>query len=224
MAVADHISLSQILPDPMPMLDFDAAISTGFSPSHCPFSVHDYEGGLERERERTEFAHVEDIFEFEETGRCSGASPTRFPYGHEPQTESPANFAEARRRTARSRVARHRSQLAAASNKNVKNHKRQTKRNFYRPKHNHSKVAVDVLKEWFMANINSPFPCNEVKNKLAESSGLDLKQVSTWLINERKRILKPLRIAAGRPPLRNRLGKDFAHPGWCCESASFAGY
>jgi len=97
-------------------------------------------------------------------------------------------------------------------------HKRKAKRNSCRPAHNHGDAAVDVLKQWFLSNISSPFPCNLTKEELAQKSGITTRQVSTWMTNERKRVFKPLRISVGtelgRPPLqmRNRLGKDLTKP------------
>ena len=82
-------------------------------------------------------------------------------------------------------------------------------RRYNRPPHNHAKTSTFTLKEWFTANISSPFPCEDAKKQLAKKSGLSIVQVSTWFVNERKRVLKPLRAAAGLPQLRNRLGKEF---------------
>ena len=82
-----------------------------------------------------------------------------------------------------------------------------------RPSHNHPKSSIFTLKQWFTANISSPFPCAATKKLLATKSGLNIVQVSTWFINERKRVLKPLRVAAGLPQLRNRLGKNLS-PVW----------
>jgi hypothetical protein len=82
-------------------------------------------------------------------------------------------------------------------------------RRMNRPEHNHAKSATDVLKHWFASNLASPFPSEVIKNKLADQSGLSIAQVSNWFVNHRKRVLKPLRTAAGLPQLRNRLGKEF---------------
>ena len=79
-----------------------------------------------------------------------------------------------------------------------------------RPEHNHAKSATDVLKHWFASNLSSPFPSEAIKAKLSDDSGLSVAQVSNWFVNHRKRVLKPLRAAAGLPQLRNRLGKEFA--------------
>jgi len=83
-------------------------------------------------------------------------------------------------------------------------------RRMNRPEHNHAKSATDVLKHWFASNLSSPFPSEAIKAKLSDDSGLSVAQVSNWFVNHRKRVLKPLRTAAGLPQLRNRLGKEFA--------------
>ena len=46
-----------------------------------------------------------------------------------------------------------------------------------RPKHNHSKVATDLFKEWFYDNIANPFPSDEVKLDFANRTGLSYIQV-----------------------------------------------
>ena len=40
-----------------------------------------------------------------------------------------------------------------------------------RPKHNHSKIATDLFKEWFYANMRHPFPSDEVKAEFADRTG-----------------------------------------------------
>lgn len=41
-----------------------------------------------------------------------------------------------------------------------------------RPKHNHSKIATDIFKEWFYSNMRHPFPSDEVKLAFADRTGL----------------------------------------------------
>lgn len=40
-----------------------------------------------------------------------------------------------------------------------------------RPKHNHSKIATDIFKEWFYSNLDHPFPSDEVKADFADRTG-----------------------------------------------------
>ena len=40
-----------------------------------------------------------------------------------------------------------------------------------RPKHNHSKIATDLFKVWFYANLRHPFPSDEVKAEFADRTG-----------------------------------------------------
>lgn len=65
-------------------------------------------------------------------------------------------------------------------------------RNSCRPEHNHSKAATDLFKAWFYANLDHPFPSDEVKADFADRSGLSYTQVATWFVNARKRVWKPL--------------------------------
>ena len=47
-----------------------------------------------------------------------------------------------------------------------------------RPKHNHSKIATDLFKDWFYANLRHPFPSDEVKAEFADRTGERASQVS----------------------------------------------
>ena len=40
-----------------------------------------------------------------------------------------------------------------------------------RPKHNHSKIATDLFKDWFYANMSHPFPSDDVKADFADRTG-----------------------------------------------------
>ena len=51
--------------------------------------------------------------------------------------------------------------------------------------------ACVVLTRWFHANFEHPYPEDEDKEKLARESGLSVKQVSNWFINQRVRKWKP---------------------------------
>jgi len=66
-----------------------------------------------------------------------------------------------------------------------------------RPLHNHPKHTTAMLKEWFKAHSEAPWPTDEEKKELSTRSGLPLRQVSTWFINHRKRNLKPILEAQG---------------------------
>jgi hypothetical protein len=50
-------------------------------------------------------------------------------------------------------------------------------RTINRPKHNHSKVATDVFKEWFYDNLAYPFPPDDLKVEFANQTGLSYIQV-----------------------------------------------
>ena len=46
--------------------------------------------------------------------------------------------------------------------------------------------ATEILKKWFLNNINHPYPNMEVKNTLSQLTGLTKKQIQNWYTNCRK--------------------------------------
>jgi hypothetical protein len=55
------------------------------------------------------------------------------------------------------------------------------------------KKATDILKNWFLANIQNPYPNCEAKDALSKVTNLSKKQIQNWFTNSRKRFLEPLR-------------------------------
>nr|ADN43389.1 KNOX2 [Agave tequilana] len=53
------------------------------------------------------------------------------------------------------------------------------------------KEARQMLLEWWTAHYKWPYPTEGDKTALAESTGLDQKQINNWFINQRKRHWKP---------------------------------
>ncbi|CAI9785153.1 unnamed protein product [Fraxinus pennsylvanica] len=53
------------------------------------------------------------------------------------------------------------------------------------------KGAKKILLEWWNAHCQWPYPTEDDKIALAESTGLDQKQINNWFINQRKRHWKP---------------------------------
>ncbi|KAG5522136.1 hypothetical protein RHGRI_034354 [Rhododendron griersonianum] len=53
------------------------------------------------------------------------------------------------------------------------------------------KEARQTLLEWWNLHNQWPYPTEADKNSLAESTGLDQKQINNWFINQRKRHWKP---------------------------------
>ncbi|KQK13818.1 hypothetical protein BRADI_1g12677v3 [Brachypodium distachyon] len=51
--------------------------------------------------------------------------------------------------------------------------------------------ARQKLQQWWRLNWRSPYPSELEKAALAESTGLDRKQINNWFINQRKRHWKP---------------------------------
>jgi hypothetical protein len=48
------------------------------------------------------------------------------------------------------------------------------------------KKATDILKTWFLENINNPYPSHEAKDSLGKLTGLSRKQIQNWFTNSRK--------------------------------------
>jgi len=55
------------------------------------------------------------------------------------------------------------------------------------------KKATDVLKNWFLNNIQNPYPSHEAKETLSKMTSLTRKQIQNWFTNSRKRFLEPLK-------------------------------
>lgn len=67
------------------------------------------------------------------------------------------------------------------------------------PRSHHNPNSVLVLKNWFYENLRHPYPSSQEKLMLAQLSGLTLHQVSTWLVNARKRIWRPMKETRDAP-------------------------
>ena len=48
------------------------------------------------------------------------------------------------------------------------------------------KKATDILKTWFLNNIDHPYPTVETKEMLCKATGLNKKQIQNWFTNSRK--------------------------------------
>ncbi|XP_042406924.1 homeobox protein knotted-1-like 3 [Zingiber officinale] len=47
--------------------------------------------------------------------------------------------------------------------------------------------TTSILKQWWLQNSKWPYPTEDDKAKLVEETGLQLKQINNWFINQRKR-------------------------------------
>lgn len=72
--------------------------------------------------------------------------------------------------------------------------------------------TVEYLKDWMMSpdHINHPYPTDKEKDKIMADTGIEMKQLTNWFVNNRKRFWKP-RVEANiqkqstlspSPPLR----------------------
>uniref|UniRef100_A0A1I7XZT7 Homeobox domain-containing protein n=1 Tax=Steinernema glaseri TaxID=37863 RepID=A0A1I7XZT7_9BILA len=61
-----------------------------------------------------------------------------------------------------------------------------------RKRRNFSKPSVDILNQYFFANLENPYPSEEVKEELARMCNMSTNQVSNWFGNKRIRYKKAL--------------------------------
>lgn len=47
--------------------------------------------------------------------------------------------------------------------------------------------TTNILKDWWNTHAKWPYPTEEEKQRMVEETGLDLKQINNWFINQRKR-------------------------------------
>ena len=54
-------------------------------------------------------------------------------------------------------------------------------------------AAVDYLKAWMMSpeHIAHPYPTEQEKSQIMADTGIELKQLTNWFVNNRKRFWKP---------------------------------
>ena len=107
-------------------------------------------------------------------------------------------------RHGRKRLSASQSSNAGSQTKNLSAAK--LKRACNRPEHNHSKIATDLFKAWFYANLEHPFPSDDVKADFADRTGLSFTQVTTWFVNARKRVWKPLLHESRREQIEPNVG------------------
>lgn len=83
---------------------------------------------------------------------------------------------------------------------NIKDNQINTNETFVKSKVNLAKKKCDfppraraLLKAWFIAHAQDPYPSHEEKIKLAREGGISMKQLENWLTNTRGRIWKKMR-------------------------------
>ncbi|TKA42738.1 hypothetical protein B0A49_13686, partial [Cryomyces minteri] len=69
------------------------------------------------------------------------------------------------------------------------------------------KEATRMFKDWFEANIQSPYPSEDLKLQFCEQTGLTMNQVGNWFINQRRRT--PLLRHKREEPLANDGSDEF---------------
>jgi Homeobox KN domain len=72
------------------------------------------------------------------------------------------------------------------SDSNPRNAIKKTKATYVTAKSKLPKKATDILKNWFLVNIQNPYPNYEAKEVLSKATGLTKKQIQNWFTNSRK--------------------------------------
>ena len=81
--------------------------------------------------------------------------------------------------------------------------------------------TVEYLKAWILSpeHINHPYPTEKEKEEIMKDTGIEMKQLTNWFVNNRKRFWKP-RVEAQMqkqvrafpsPPRTKRIGKNGQH-------------
>ena len=70
---------------------------------------------------------------------------------------------------------------------NFFNHQEKKSKRGVLPKH-----ATEALRSWLFNHIGHPYPSEDEKRNLSNTTGLTLLQVNNWFINARRRILQPM--------------------------------
>ncbi|XP_052148145.1 homeobox protein knotted-1-like 8 isoform X1 [Oryza glaberrima] len=75
------------------------------------------------------------------------------------------------------------------------------------------KEARQKLLHWWELHYKWPYPSEMEKMTLAQTTGLDQKQINNWFINQRKRHWKPTPVAGTAFPTMEAAGGGFRHSG-----------
>eukprot|EP01080_Neovahlkampfia_damariscottae_P004767 gene4767-8349_t len=68
-----------------------------------------------------------------------------------------------------------------------------------------------ILKEWFLKNIENPYPTEEQKLQLEKETNLSFTQINNWFINKRVRIWKPLMTKLKHEGLTHLIPSQLKH-------------
>ena len=58
--------------------------------------------------------------------------------------------------------------------------------------------AIEILKDWLLANAHHPYSSDEQRDALCRQTGLNRMQVKNWLTNGRRRLLRPMLKKMGK--------------------------
>ncbi|TVU03114.1 hypothetical protein EJB05_51367 [Eragrostis curvula] len=68
--------------------------------------------------------------------------------------------------------------------------------------------TASILKAWWQAHSKWPYPTEDDKARLVQETGLQLKQINNWFINQRKRNWHSNPTSSGEKTKKKRLGED----------------
>ncbi|KAJ0408401.1 hypothetical protein P43SY_003127 [Pythium insidiosum] len=75
--------------------------------------------------------------------------------------------------------------------------------------------TVAILKGWMLSpeHVKHPYPTDEDKQMLLKKTGINMKQLTNWFTNARKRIWKPMMRREHSRQLQNAMEYEKARPG-----------
>jgi len=74
--------------------------------------------------------------------------------------------------------------------------------------------VADYLKAWMMSpdHISHPYPTEQEKEVIMADTGIGLKQLTNWFVNNRRRYWKPHMKANAEPMISSTSSRQYSHP------------
>ncbi|CAK4193175.1 unnamed protein product [Aphanomyces euteiches] len=71
-------------------------------------------------------------------------------------------------------------------------------------------ATVQILKNWMLSpeHVKHPYPTDDDKKMLLEKTGINMKQLTNWFTNARKRIWKPMMRREHSRQMQNNFGRE----------------
>lgn len=62
-----------------------------------------------------------------------------------------------------------------------------------------------ILEEWFTNNIQYPYPSDKTKNELAKLSKLNVKQITNWFVERRRKLKRKESMVSNRLSIDKKI-------------------